>query len=74
MIIMPIWVKSENENEYVALLGSEPKTDSKLEKIPKNCVKNIIYAAMEHPSGYKFAMISIDSEKAPDYIKNMVQK
>ena len=70
MIMMPVWVIKENENEYVVLLGSEPKKDAPQEIIPKNCVKNIIYSPVPHESGYKLAIITISPDNVPENIKS----
>jgi hypothetical protein len=72
MIIMPAWIISESEIEYVALLGSEPKMDAKREVLPKDCVKNIVYAPMIHESGHKFALLTLDPDKVPEFIKEML--
>lgn len=72
MIIMPVWIFDENDNEYTALLGSEPKIDAKREILPKNCVTNIIYAPVAHESGAKFALVTLDKTKVPENIKKMI--
>lgn len=69
MIIMPVWVISENDSEYTVLLGSEPKSDAKKEILPKDCVENIIYAPMVHESGNKFALVTLHKNKIPDNLK-----
>lgn len=73
MVIMPAWIVSENETEYVALLGSEPKIDAKREVLPKDCVTNIIYAPMVHESGHKFALLTLDPNKLPENIKEILK-
>lgn len=73
MILMPVWIVSEDENNYVALLGSQPKADAKKEVLPKDCVKNILYSPEEHDSGYKFALVILDQEKIPEDIKHLVK-
>ena len=72
MIIMPVWVISENDSEYTVLLGSEPKLDAKKEILPKDCVENIIYAPMIHESGNKFALVTLHKNKIPDNLKQFV--
>jgi hypothetical protein len=74
MIIMPAWVTEETEEGYHALLGSEPKTDSKSEFLPKECVDNIIYAPMIHESGYKFAMFTLNENNLPQTIRDLLKK
>lgn len=73
MIMMPAWIVSENEDGYFALLGSEPRTDAEKEFLPKECVDNIVYAAMIHNSGYRFCMMVLNPEKIPDKIKNILK-
>jgi hypothetical protein len=69
---MPAWIISEDENGYVALLGSEPKTDAEKEFLPKECVDKIVYAPMIHESGYKFSLLTLNPDKVPEKIKNMI--
>lgn len=73
MILMPAWIVSEDEINYTALLGSQPKANAKKEVLPKDCVKNIVYSPEEHESGYKFALLTLDPEKVPENIKNLLK-
>jgi hypothetical protein len=70
---MPAWIISEDENGYVALLGSEPSMDAEKEFLPKDCVTKIIYTPMIHESGHKFSLLTLDPEKVPEKIKNMIK-
>jgi len=70
---MPAWVTKESEEGYYALLGSEPKPDSKVEFLPKECVENIIYAPMIHESGNKLAMFTFNKNNLPENIKKLLK-
>ena len=56
MVIMLAWIFEETEEGYRALLGSEPRTDSEREWIPKDCVDNCIYASEGSP---RFALLTL---------------
>lgn len=72
MILMPAWVVSEDETGYFALLGSEPRTDAEKEFLPKECVENVVYAAMLHESGNKLALFTLINEKIPEKIAKIL--
>lgn len=42
MIVIPAWIVDENEEGYLALLGSQPRPDAEREWLPRDCVESCV--------------------------------
>lgn len=69
---MPAWIVSKDDSGYYALLGSEPNKETEKEFLPKDCVENVVYAAIIHESGNEFALFTLIPEKIPEKIKKIL--
>lgn len=65
MILMPAWIVEENEEGYLALLGSEPRTDAEKEWIPRDSVASCVYAPAE--GNPRFALLTL--KEMPEEIR-----
>lgn len=75
MIMLPCWIKEEDEQGYRVRMGSEPRADSKIDLIPHDCVldKKIVpdeiipvtQLPIPFPDESRFAILFIDETKAP---------
>lgn len=65
MILMPAWVVEENDEGYLALLGSEPRTDADREWLPREVVESCVYAP--GPRSPRFALLTL--KEVPEEIR-----
>jgi len=72
MICMPVWVSKESEEGIHALLGSEPRTDSPLEWIPRACLESLVFAEAPAVEGKRFAMVVLRKEQLTDRLQEVL--
>lgn len=73
MIIVPAWIKEDTSEGIRAVLGSEPPADAPAEWIPREFIKNCLYAPADFGER-KMAMIVFDDEKIPESVRNAMGK
>lgn len=73
MIIVPAWIKEDVPEGIRAVLGSEPPEDAEAEWIPRDSMKNCLYAPVEF-GGRKMAMLVFEEDKAPESVRSIMGK
>ena len=73
MIIVPAWIKSDTPEGIRAILGSEPPEGSPEEWIPRETIKNCLYAPMDF-EGKKMAMLVFEEGKAPESVRAILEQ
>ncbi len=69
MIVVPAWVQSESESDFLVVLGSEPKNNAKKNLIPKYCVETCNYSPFSKKEENRFALFVLKPEKVPKSLK-----
>jgi hypothetical protein len=72
MIIVPAWIREDLPEGISAVLGSEPPDDAPSEWLPRECIKNCLYAPVDF-GDRKMAMIVFEDEKIPDSIRAIIR-
>lgn len=65
MILMPAWIVEENEEGYLALLGSQPRSDAEREWLPRDCVESCVYSP--EIASPRFALLTL--REVPESIR-----
>jgi hypothetical protein len=73
MIIVPAWIKEDVPDGIRAILGSEPAEGAEAEWIPRDSMKNCLYAPVEF-EGRKMAMLVFEDDKAPESVLAIIGK
>jgi hypothetical protein len=76
MIIVPAWICEDTPEGIRAVLGSEPKEDANEEWIPRENIKNCLYAPVPQEFGFKgrkMAMLVFEEDKAPESVRAIVE-
>jgi len=71
MIIVPAWIKEDLPEGIKAILGSEPPDDAPVEWIPRETIKNCLYAPVDF-EGSKMAMLVFEEENAPESVRKII--
>lgn len=71
MIIVPAWIEKQNEDGFLAVLGSEPPIDSIADLVPMSCVEGCVYSEKEK-NGKKFAILTLSKDNIPEKIKKIL--
>jgi hypothetical protein len=72
MIIVPAWIQEEKEDGFLALLGSEPSTESALELVPRSCVEGYVYST-EQRNGKTFAVLTLSANNLPAHLRKILK-
>jgi hypothetical protein len=74
MIIVPAWIQEDLPEGIRAVLGSEPPVDAPAEWIPRECIKNCIYAPEGTFGDRRMAMIVFEEEKVPESLRSILRQ
>lgn len=75
MIIVPAWIGADTPEGIKAVLGSEPKEGAKEEWIPREKIKNCLYAPVPPEFGFegrRMAMLVFEEGEAPESVQAIV--
>lgn len=71
MIIVPAWIQEDSPEGLKAVLGSEPPPDAPVEWVPRETIKNCLYAPVDF-EGRKMAMLVFEEDRAPESVRKII--